>query len=171
MLFRSGLRSACDEVGAFCFPRRYITRPADAGSEDHCAIDVATFDKMASESEFLFRWTAHGLKYGVGMDALVALRQGRNVVINVSRAIIAQVRRDFHRRLILLITASDGTLRRRLETRSRDSDGDIEQRIARAHTISVHGPDVVQIANDGDLQDAVQAARNAIDEFPSAGPA
>ena len=49
----------------FVFPRRCITRVADASAEDHESVDERTFDKLAGQRAFAMMWEAHGHKYGV----------------------------------------------------------------------------------------------------------
>ncbi|MEA2777827.1 MAG: thymidine phosphorylase, partial [Acetobacteraceae bacterium] len=48
----------------FRFVRRVITRPADAGGEDHEAVSDFEFGQRS----FALRWQAHGLHYGIPMD-------------------------------------------------------------------------------------------------------
>ena len=80
----------------FRFVRRVITRPADAGGEDHEAVSVREFDARA----FALRWQAHGLHYGIPLDVTDDLARGIVVVANVSRGVIAAAAEQFPVRVI-----------------------------------------------------------------------
>ena len=71
----------------FRFVRRVITRPANAGGEDHDPVTEAEF----ATRHFALQWQAHGLRYGIPADIADDLASGRVVIANVSRAVIAEV--------------------------------------------------------------------------------
>ena len=71
---------------------------------------------------------------------------------NVSRGIVAALRRRYARLNVVLVTAPAEVLTARLAARGRASDGDIAQRVARAAPPEVElSPDHV-IQNVGDLE-------------------
>lgn len=72
------------------FPRRVVTRVADA-SEDHDTLGEAAFAQALAAGAFALHWRAHGLGYGIPRAALAP---GGVAVCNVSRAIVAQARRE-----------------------------------------------------------------------------
>ena len=114
----------------FRFVRRVITRPADAGGEDHEAVSVREFDARA----FALRWQAHGLHYGIPLDVTDDLARGIVVVANVSRGVIAAAAEQFPVRVIE-VTARPDILARRLAARGREAADDIAQRLSRAGPI------------------------------------
>ncbi|MEO0682756.1 MAG: phosphonate metabolism protein/1,5-bisphosphokinase (PRPP-forming) PhnN [Pseudomonadota bacterium] len=136
------------------FPRRVITRPAGAGGEDHAPADVQAFALRAARGEFMLHWGAHGLSYGVPIEAAEALEMGRHVVVNLSRSRVAEARRRFPPIRVLAVTATAETLAARLAARGRESAEEIAGRLARADLGAPEGPDVVEISNDGALKDA-----------------
>ena len=66
------------------FVRRAITRPADAGSEDHIAMTEAEFDAAIDDGRFALTWTANGLRYGLPRSIETHLAGGRLAVVNGS---------------------------------------------------------------------------------------
>ncbi len=136
------------------FPTRAVTRPAEAGGEAHRAMDATAFARAAAAGAFALRWRAHGLGYGVPREIEAALAAGRHVVVNVSRAVIADARARYAPLRILRIDATPETRARRLAGRGRESAAEIASRLARAAPMPVEGPDVTAIANDGLLADA-----------------
>lgn len=144
------------------FPRRVITRPAEAGGEDHCPVDETMFTQQLRDGAFALNWVAHGLSYGVPVAVVDDLDAGRNVVVNVSRTVIDDARTLFRHVTVLSVTADPITLAARLAGRQRSSDGDLAARLERAALMTPAGSDVMTIDNSGALDDAVSAFLNAI---------
>ena len=146
----------------FGFPRRLITRPADAGGEDHEAIEAQQLAHLEAAGELGLAWHAHGLRYGVRRSALCELERGRGVVVNVSRSILDEARATYPPVHVFSITAPEATLRQRLRARGREDAHAIEARVARALAFHIEGPDVTEIANDGDLATGVDRLASAL---------
>ncbi len=146
----------------FDFPRRLITRPADAGGEDHEAVDEQRLARLRATGELGLAWHAHGLGYGVRSSALRKLEEGRGIVVNVSRSVLDIARATYPPVHVFSITAPEATLRQRLRARGRETSKDVEARIARALAFRVEGPDVTEIANDGDLATGIERLTNAL---------
>lgn len=125
----------------FRFVRRVITRPAEAGGEDHEAVTDTEF----AAREFALQWEAHGLRYGIPADVARDIVRGV-VVANVSRAVIAEAAAKFPVRVIE-ITAPADVLAARLAARGRETASDIAKRLARRVILS-DGIDVTTIVND-----------------------
>ena len=150
-----GARAALGGDPLFVFPRRDITRPAEAGGEDHDPIDEAQFAVREAAGGYALTWRAHGLAYGIPADIADDLALDRTVVVNVSRAVLDAARARFGALRVLVVTASPEILARRLSQRGRESAADIAQRLARAEAIPVTGDDVVVVQNDGTPQEGV----------------
>lgn len=144
------------------FPRREITRPADAGGEDHIAVDEPTFEARERAGAYALSWRAHGLAYGVPATIADDLAAGRRVVVNVSRAVIAEARERFPGLTVAAISASPEALAARLAARGRETAEEIAGRIARAGAVAVEGEDVVRVVNDGEVSEGVAALVSAI---------
>jgi len=139
----------------FVFPRRIITRAADAGGEDYCTIDESAFETKEAAGEFAVSWRAHGLAYGIPKTIADDLTAGRSVIVNVSRAILDQARRQFPNLRVISIRAGKEVLAGRLAERGRESAADIRERLDRATAYDVQGADVIELVNDGTLESAV----------------
>ena len=75
------------------FARRVITRPADPDGENHEPVTDAEF----AARDFALSWSAHGLRYGIAVEAT---RNAAVVVANISRGVIGEAARRFHVRVI-----------------------------------------------------------------------
>lgn len=135
------------------FARRTVTRPGDAGGEDHEALGVETFEQQKQADAFALHWQANGLHYGVRHGQLEPLRRGQWVLVNGSRGHLPQALRAYPDMTVVHITAQPDTVRRRLLERGRETADEVEARLQRALAF-VAPPGAHRIANDGPLQDA-----------------
>ena len=157
-----GARAALTADPAIVFARREITRPADAGGEDHTPVDEAAFQTRRAAGSYLLAWEAHGLGYGLPASLGDELAAGRTVVANVSRAVLDAARERFARVRVVSISASPETLARRLASRGREDAAGIAARLARADAYTPLGDDVVDVRNDGSPADGIAALVAAI---------
>ena len=67
------------------FAHRYITRPAEAGGENHVALTQAEFALRRAHGLFAFHWEAHGNHYGIGREIHGWRNAGLTVVVSGSR--------------------------------------------------------------------------------------
>jgi ribose 1,5-bisphosphokinase len=137
------------------FAKRCITRAVQAGGEQHESIDAETFHRLRNSNAFALHWHANGLHYGVRRDELSPLQNGKWVLINGSRAHVAQAQSKFPDLCVLHINASKETLRKRLQVRGREAPDAIEARLARSVVVKV-SPNVpfIEIFNDDSLDAA-----------------
>lgn len=140
----------------YFFPQRVISRPAEAGGEDHLPVTESGFDAMQAAGQFLLCWRAHGLRYGIPASAGMALQQGRNVIVNVSRSVLGEARERFQPVRILSVEVPPEVLRTRLLERGREMPEDVERRLERAAAFEISGGDVETIRNDGSLEEATR---------------
>ncbi|MCH8466687.1 MAG: phosphonate metabolism protein/1,5-bisphosphokinase (PRPP-forming) PhnN [Roseinatronobacter sp.] len=144
----------------FVIARRIITRPADAGGEDHFAVSEGLFDAQLAMGRYAFHWGAHGLRYAVSASIDAALAQGKVVVFNGSRKALGQIARAYPQLLVLMITAPAELLAARLHGRGRESAREIAARLKRAELDPPEGAQV--IVNDSTPEAAVAQILAAI---------
>ncbi len=132
------------------FPRRVVTRQASQ-AEDNEQLSPDAFRQAAARGEFAMHWEAHGHHYGLSRAIDDDIREGRTVVVNVSRTVVDALRRGYADVVVIAITAPPEVLAERLAGRARGSDGKIEQRLGRAVDEAAARPDVT-ILNVGDAE-------------------
>jgi ribose 1,5-bisphosphokinase len=138
-------RDALAGDARFLFPRRVITRPPSP-SEANESLVMAAFDQFAAAGGFCLHWQAHGLCYGIPAEAEPAARGGRVVVVNVSRAVVAQARRQLPCVTVVEVTAPPDQLASRIAGRRREARSDQSARLAR--NVALDTPPDLAIVND-----------------------
>lgn len=133
------------------FVRRVITRPSDAGGEDHESVSEDDFDARLAAGDFAVAWRAHGLQYGIPCEALARVRAGRILIANGSRGALAQFRQVFPKVVVVNVTASPQALAQRLVARGRESEAEIVKRLQRQAPDILDDADVITIDNSGPL--------------------
>lgn len=161
----SGARQALAGDPRYVFPRRCITRPADAGGEDHIAISEAAFAKARDAGRYCLHWQAHGLSYGLPVDVTDALAIGHTVIANVSRGVIAEARQRFAPLRVLSIEAAPAVIAARLAARAREDAAGQDRRLQRMTRGFADGDDVVRFVNEDAPAVAVDAFTGLIREL------
>ena len=164
----NGARAALAAQPGIRFVRRAITRGADAGEEAHEALTEQAFELRRAGGEFALTWRAHGLHYGVPADIAPDLAQGRTVVVNVSRAVVAEAAERFPVRVIE-ITAPADLLARRLAARGREDAVDVARRLSRQIELKLP-VERETIVNDDSVEQGVRRLVAAITRGAAAAP-
>jgi ribose 1,5-bisphosphokinase len=135
------------------FAHRYITRPQDAGGENHLALSQEEFKTFMQRGCFAMQWYSHQTWYGIGIEIEQWMSKGFCVVINGSRAYLDEASQRYPELTPVLITADYALLRRRLQNRGRESSEQIEQRLQSAQSLDrqTKHPRLCRIANNGSL--------------------
>lgn len=149
--------------------RRVLTRNGAAIGEDHDELGWTDFEAAEAAGAFALSWRAHELAYGVPRTALAPLAEGRHVIMNVSRSVLAPARASFAPVRILSVTAPLSVLTERLIARGRETPASITARLDRAPVGRPSGADVVDIDNGGALEDAKRAFLAALAPPETAG--
>ena len=140
-------KAACAEDAAIVFARRVVTREPSA-SEDNEQVSHEAFRQAIAQDAYAMHWEAHGHGYGLRRTIDDDIHAGRTVIANVSRTVIAAMRRAYAEVVVVSITAPPQVLAERLAMRARGSDGKLEQRLGRTVDEKAAAPDVT-IVNVG----------------------
>lgn len=134
------------------FAHRYITRPHDAGGENHIALSEAEFNARVERKLFSLHWSSHGLYYGIGSELNHWLAKGLTVVLNGSRAHLPEASRSYPELRPVLIEVSPDVLQARLHARGREDISAIESRLLRTRQFDrLQHAKLVRFSNDGPL--------------------
>lgn len=156
----NGARAALANDPRVRFVRRVITRPGDMGEEAHESVTEQTFELRRGAGDFALTWRAHGLHYGIPADIAVDLAQGRVVIVNVSRSVVAEAADRFPVGVVEIAAPAD-VLARRLAARGREDAVDVARRLSRAIELPLPvGRETV--INDGSVEAGVRKLLAAI---------
>jgi len=139
------------------FAHRYITRPADAGGENHVALSPAEFARRRACGLFALHWQAHGNDYGIGGEIEAWRQAGLIVVMSGSREHFLTSGECAADIVPVLITAPKERLHARLAQRGREDAGAVMARLRRGTAYDLDVPGLTVIVNDGALDDAARA--------------
>ncbi|WP_145128618.1 phosphonate metabolism protein/1,5-bisphosphokinase (PRPP-forming) PhnN [Pseudomonas sp. URMO17WK12:I11] len=150
---RSQLAEAHVEVA-----RRVITRSPEAKGESAIGVSAEQFERMKQQGAFAMHWQANGLQYGIPRQIDEWLEEGRSVLVNGSRGHLAQARIRYPDLLAVRVNVSLDILRQRLQARGRETQVEIDQRLARHASLSDTADDNVRtVDNSTKLSTAVEA--------------
>ncbi|MCK9989910.1 MAG: phosphonate metabolism protein/1,5-bisphosphokinase (PRPP-forming) PhnN [Rugosibacter sp.] len=136
------------------FAHRYITRPANAGGENHVALSETEFAARLARNLFAMHWHSHGLHYGLGLEINHWLAKGLTVVVNGSREYLNEASEKYSELKPVLIDVSTEVLRERLQLRGRESATSIETRLIRAETFkTLRHPQLLRLPNNAPLSE------------------
>ena len=134
------------------FAHRYITRPHDAGGENHVALSEAEFEARLERRLIPLHWRSHGMRYGIGCELNLWLAKGLTVILNGSRAYLSEASRNYPELMPILIEVSPDELRSRLNARGRESESEIESRLLRAREFErLNHAKLLRFSNDEPL--------------------
>jgi len=132
---------------------RTITRPAE--KNEHIAVSEEDFARLKRDYAFSLSWDANGFRYGISRDLEARLEAGQSVILNGSRSIVDEVLEKFQPARIIYVSARLDVLAQRLRERGRESDDEIELRLARADREAPKGPSVCSVDNSGSLEESM----------------
>lgn len=137
------------------FAHRYITRPAESGSENHVALSEQEFRLRLDNGFFAMNWGSHDLQYGIGIEIDYWLRRGMDVIVNGSRGYLEKAAARYVQLCPVLITVPASILQKRLLQRGRENSKQIEERILRAGQFKeINHQRLVSLDNSGPLHKA-----------------
>jgi len=147
------------------FAQRYITRPADAGGENHVALSQVEFRRRLTLDWFAMHWRSHERYYGIGREIDLWLDAGLDVVVNGSRNYLPEARARYPQQLCPLhVQVAPERLRERLLARGRESGPEIEHRLDQAVRLdnALADQPLRRIDNNGTLAEAAEQLRRIL---------
>lgn len=141
---------------AVAFAHRYITRPADAGGENHVMLSEAEFAARRAAGLFALSWQSHGFSYGIGIEIEPWLERGLVVLVSGSRAAWPQAKARYPDLLGIYVDAPVELRARRLAARGREAEPAIRARLEREVSLP---PDdgLCRLGNSGTVAEAGDA--------------
>jgi ribose 1,5-bisphosphokinase len=134
---------------AVVFAHRFITRPPEAGGENHIALSEAEFTARREAGLFALTWQSHGFWYGIGAEIDLWLDRGFVVVVSGSRAAWQLAKARYPNLLGLLIDAPAEIRAARLVSRKREDERAIRARLEREISLPLEG--LHRLSNDGPI--------------------
>ena len=138
------------------FVRRYVTRPSNAGGENHFALTKEDFLQYKDKEYFVMDWFSHNTYYGIGTEINCWLSKSISVVMNGSRAYLSEAINKYPDIIPILISVDPLILSERLCSRGRESYDEIQKRIAQAVELesTAEHPNMITIENNASLEEA-----------------
>jgi thymidine phosphorylase len=164
-----GVRRHLADDDRFMFARRVITRPADAGGEDHTSVSPAEFARRREAGDFLAHWSANGFDYGLPIAIGDELARGRHVVANGSRAAVPEIAARIENTVVIEITAAPELIAQRLAARGRETREAVAARLVRVTPPFPESVEVVRVSNEADLESGVAKLAAALQIHAGAG--
>ena len=136
----------------FVFPRRIITREADARSEDHDTLSLEAFADAKSRGKFALDWEAHGLSYALPASIDDDIEAGRVIIVNTSRSLIPAIAERYQHLVVVSVSAHPEIIAQRLANRGREDAASIAKRLSRMQVEESLRSDAVLIENSGPIE-------------------
>lgn len=144
-------RSELNGEPQIIFAHRYITRPVNAGAENHIYLTEEEFQSRQMLGLFALNWQSHGWHYGIGIEIDSWLEKGLIVVVNGSREYLPAALQKYPEMQPILIEADTELIKERLYTRGREDVESIAKRIARNEEFHLQHANLIHIANNTEL--------------------
>jgi ribose 1,5-bisphosphokinase len=149
-------REYISDDASLVFAHRYITRPADAGGENHVALSHREFSERDRQGCFSMQWQSHGNSYGIGTEIDHWLASGLSVVVNGSRSYFPEAIKRYKDIFPILIGADKAHLLKRLIKRGREDEQQVQNRLKLSDSVKyqLDHPALIYIENNGELAEA-----------------
>ncbi len=164
-----GARDALAHDRRFVFPRRFVTRFADAAAEDHFTMSEMEFAIAVAKDAFALWWRAHGNSYGIGKSIEGDLAAGCVLAVNCSRTAVPEAAERFPNTTVVEISAPAEVLTARIVARGRETEEQAMARVSRAVPPLPQGVPLVRIENNASLQEAVTRFCGVLRSLKDAG--
>ena len=151
------MRALSEAIPHLSLVRRVITRGPEPEGEDHVNVSETGFREMVERGAFLLHWQAHGLHYGIPVTVADELAQGRDLLVNLSRSMLARAAETVERFEVIALEADRDVLAARLAARGRETAEEIAGRLSQVADPFPEGVRIACIDNSGALEATVAA--------------
>jgi ribose 1,5-bisphosphokinase len=139
----------------------FVKRQVDRPIHDSSALDVYLspegFAKALEHNELAMYWQANNHQYGILASDLSDARQLPVTIINGSRAYAAKLEQSFPGARVVLITADQSIIEKRLLDRNRENSVQIQSRLERSRLLEDHDHFYAKvILNNSSINDALK---------------
>ena len=137
---------------------RYVFRQNEHNAffENQISLTADEFSKRSKNGFFAMEWHAHSASYGIGSEIDIWLNAGKHVIVNGSRQYLTTMHEKYPDACVVALVVDDDVLRARLKARGRESQNEIEERIARNTRLSKAIPEnAVCVDNSGELKQTI----------------
>ena len=148
-------------------PTRLITRPPSPETEGFVSISEEQFQQMAEKGAFSLQWKSYDNYYGVGREIEDEIAKGHSVLVNVSRQIVEETRKQFPQVIVIFIRVPFQITETRIRSRGREEGSALESRLERARENPEFASADYIIDNSGDLEKAGQQLLDILLEIHS----
>ncbi len=139
------------------FVKRLVDRPAHESTLLDEYLSSSDFAKALDHQELAMHWVANQHQYGIRVSELDHALRYPMSVINGSRAYAFELKSKYPYAEIIHITASESSIKGRLQIRQRENNVEIEKRIKRTHELSGYRDQYsVEILNDDSIDTAFE---------------
>ena len=104
--------------------KRVITRSSDAGGEAFDGVSADEFARLNGQGAFALSWQAHGLSYGIPVEAADWIAAGHDVLANLSRNVLSEAALRFAHVVVVHHRKSCGFGHASCRARARGCTGD-----------------------------------------------
>lgn len=140
---------------------RVITREADRGVNGALPVSMQEFLQMEAAGVLALSWRANGYAYGILQHINDRLAAGKDVLVNGSRAYLPTALLRYRELVPVMLQVEPGVLHDRLRRRGRETEAQIQARLARNTILDVMpaavASSVLCIDNSRTPEDAVQS--------------
>ena len=151
------LRNAVQPSEPVLVAHRYITRPS-SDHEGSVSLSDDEFRRRIDLGCFALHWHSHGLHYGVGIEIDAWMTGHAVVILNGSRAHLAQAHARYPKLTAIEITVNPDVLAARLMQRGRETPDQIQARLHQATHRYIVPPTcaITSLSNDTAPEDAAR---------------
>ncbi|MFT6202401.1 MAG: ribose 1,5-bisphosphokinase [Candidatus Endobugula sp.] len=142
---------------------RYITRASDENEQAIC-LSTEEFSLRQQHQLFALHWQANGFDYGIGKEIDQWLATGVSVIVNGSRGYMNAAKSRYPKHFHSVhIDVADHVLQQRLESRSRETETAIKDRMLRHQKLKKMFVSDSVIVNETTIDNAARQFKNIID--------